>query len=195
MTSTTSEPATRTWNDVAIPAAGVFTLDVAHTRVGFVVRHLVVSKVRGAFKEFAGEITVGENPLESAVTATIQAASIDTGAGDRDRHLRTGDFFEAERYPTLTFRSTHVADVAGDTFTLGGELTIKDVTREVELAVEFGGVVRNAYGQEVIAFTASTEIDRYDFGITWNQALEAGGVSVGKKVKIEIEAEAVRQAA
>jgi polyisoprenoid-binding protein YceI len=194
MTSTINKLATRTWNGVTIPLPGTFTIDVAHSRVGFIVRHLLVSKVRGAFKEFGGEITVGENPLESAVTATIQAASIDTGAPDRDGHLRTGDFFEAEKYPTLTFRSQRVADVAGDTFTLVGDLTIKGVTREVELAVEFGGVVRNAFGHEVIAFTATTEIDRYDFGITWNQALEAGGVSVSKKVKIEIEAEAVRQA-
>jgi polyisoprenoid-binding protein YceI len=194
MSSTINELATRTWNGVTIPLPGTFTIDVAHSRVGFIVRHLVVSKVRGAFKEFEGEITVGENPLESAVTATIQAASIDTGAPDRDGHLRTGDFFEAEKYPTLTFRSKRVADVTGDTFTLVGDLTIKGEIREVELAVEFGGVVRSAFGHEVIAFTATTEIDRYDFGITWNQALEAGGVSVSKKVKIEIEAEAVRQA-
>jgi polyisoprenoid-binding protein YceI len=194
MTSTITDLVTRTWNGVTIPAAGTFTIDVAHSRVGFVARHLVVSKVRGAFKEFSGNITVAENPLESAVTAAIQADSIDTGAPDRDSHLRTGDFFEAERYPTLTFRSNRVAGVAGDTFTLVGDLTIKDVTREVELEVEFGGVVRNPWGQEVIAFSATTEIDRDEFGITWNQALETGGVAVGKKVKIEIEAEAIRQA-
>jgi polyisoprenoid-binding protein YceI len=193
MTSSTADLATRSWNGATIPAPGTFTLDVAHSRVGFVVRHLM-SRVRGAFKDFAGEINVAENPLESRVTATIQAASIDTGSPDRDNHLRTGDFFEAEKYPTLSLRSTRLVDASDDMFTLVGDLTIKGVTREVELVVEFGGVARNPWGAEVTAFTATTEIDREDFGITWNQALETGGVLVGRKVKIEIDAEAVRQA-
>ncbi|HEY3008789.1 MAG TPA: YceI family protein [Micromonosporaceae bacterium] len=193
MTSSTTELATRDWNDATIPTPGTFSLDVAHSRVGFVVRHLM-SKVRGVFKEFAGEIIVAENPLESRVTATMQATSIDTGSPDRDNHLRTGDFFEAEKYPTLSFRSTRVVNASDDTFTVVGDLTIKGVTREVELAVEFGGVARNPWGAEVVAFTATAEIDREDFGISWNQALETGGVLVGRKVKIEIEAEAIRQA-
>jgi polyisoprenoid-binding protein YceI len=184
--------ATRTWNGQTIPAPGTFALDPAHTRVGFVARHLMVSKVRGNFTEVAGEITVAEQPADSSVQVTIGAASITTGVADRDAHLRSGDFLEAEKYPALTFRSTGL--VAGaDGFTLTGELTIKDVTREVALEVEFEGLALSPWDQEVIGFTARTTIDREEFGITWNQAVETGGVMVGKKVTIEIEAEAIRQ--
>lgn len=185
--------ALRDWNGVTVPAAGVFALDPAHTRVGFVARHLMVSRVRGAFTEVSGEVVVGVDPTESSVTAQIAAASIDTGAADRDVHLRSPDFLDVETYPHLTFRSTGLAAVGGTDFTLRGDLTIRDVTRAVELAVEFEGVARSPWGQEVIGFTATTEIDREEFGITWNQALETGGVLVGKRVKIEIEAEAIRQ--
>jgi polyisoprenoid-binding protein YceI len=184
--------ATRTWNGRAIPAPGSFALDPAHTRVGFVARHLMVSKVRGNFAEVAGEITVAEQPADSSVQVTIGAASITTGVADRDAHLRSGDFLEAEKYPALTFRSSGL--VAGEEgFTLTGELTIKDVTREVTLDVEFEGLALSPWNQEVIGFTARTTIDREEFGITWNQALETGGVMVGRKVTIEIEAEAIRQ--
>lgn len=189
---TTTIPATRTWNELTIPVAGTFTLDPAHTRVGFVARHLMVSKVRGSFTDVAGEITVADHPTDSSVRVTIGAGSITTGVADRDTHLRTGDFLEVEKYPTLTFRGTGL--VVGDSgFTLHGELTIKDVTRELDLEVEFEGVALSPWGQEVIGFSARTEIDREEFGITWNQALETGGVMVGRKVIIEIEAEAVRQ--
>jgi polyisoprenoid-binding protein YceI len=184
--------ATRTWNGQTIPAPGTFALDPAHTRVGFVARHLMVSKVRGSFTEVAGEITVAEQPADSSVQVTIGAASITTGVADRDAHLRSGDFLEAEKYPALTFRSSGL--VAGEEgFTLTGELTIKDVTREVTLDVEFEGLALSPWNQEVIGFTARTTIDREEFGITWNQALETGGVMVGRKVTIEIEAEAIRQ--
>jgi len=185
---------TRTFDGVSIPAPGTFTIDPAHTTVGFLARHLMVSKVRGSFTEVAGSITVGEDPLASAVEATIGAASITTGAPDRDGHLRSGDFLDVEKYPNLTFRSLRVARGSGNEFVVVGELTIRGVTREVELQVEFEGVVVNPWGQEVIGITASTEIDREEFGITWNQALETGGVLVGKKVKIEISAQAKRDA-
>ncbi|HEU4424620.1 MAG TPA: YceI family protein [Pilimelia sp.] len=187
-------PSTRTWNGVTIAAPGTFVLDPAHTRVGFVARHLMVSKVRGAFTKVSGEIVVGEDPTHSAVVAVIDAASIDTGVADRDAHLRSADFLEVEAHPTLTFRSTGVIAGTGGEFRLAGELTVRGVTRPVELAVEFEGVARSPWGQEVIGFTAATEIDREDFGLTWNQALETGGVLVGRKVKIEISAEAIRQA-
>ncbi len=192
MTSST-DSATRSWEGLTIPTAGTYSLDAAHKRVGFIARHMMVSKVRGDFAEATATITVGDNPLESSVTATIQAASITTGQADRDNHLRSGDFLEAEKYPTLEFRSTRVKSHSGNEFVLAGELTIKDVTREVDLAVEFEGAGRSPYGQEIFGFTATTEIDREDFGLTWNVALEAGGVMVGKKVKIEIEGEAIRQ--
>lgn len=187
-------PSTRTWNGVTIPAAGTFVLDPAHTRVGFIARHLMVSKVRGAFTKVSGEIVVGEDPTQSAVAAVLDAASIDTGVADRDAHLRSADFLEVEAHPTLTFRSTGVIAGTDGEFRLAGELTVRGVTRPVELAVEFEGVARSPWGQEVIGFTAATEIDREDFGLTWNQALETGGVLVGRKVKIEISAEAIRQA-
>ncbi|MFD2766230.1 YceI family protein [Micromonospora eburnea] len=193
MTSST-EAVTREWDGLTIPAAGTYQLDAAHKRVGFVARHMMVSKVRGEFADATATITIGEDPMQSSVTATIQAASINTSQADRDAHLRSGDFLDAEKFPTLEFRSTGVKSRDGNEFVLAGELTIKDVTRPVELEVEFEGVGRSPYGQDIFGFSASTEIDREEFGLTWNVALETGGVVVGKKVKIEIEGEAIRQA-
>jgi polyisoprenoid-binding protein YceI len=188
-----SAPATtRPYSGLTIPTAGTFVLDPNHTTVGFVARHLMVSKVRGSFTQVSGEVTVAENPLDSSVTVHIPAASISTGVADRDNHLRSPDFLDVEKYPELTFRSTGVADWSDEKFRLAGELTIREVTRPVVLDVEFDGIAVSPWGQEVIAFTASTEIDREEFGVTWNQVLEAGGVAVGKKVKIEISAEATR---
>jgi polyisoprenoid-binding protein YceI len=184
---------TRAYEGLQIPAAGTYDLDAAHKRVGFVARHLMVSKVRGQFADASAVITIGEDPLDSAVEATINTASIETGQVDRDNHLRSGDFFESEKYPTMEFRSTGIKSHAGAEFVLDGELTIKDVTKPVELTVEFDGAAVNGYGKALFAFTATTEIDREDWGLTWNMALESGGVMVGKKVKIEIEGEAIRQ--
>jgi polyisoprenoid-binding protein YceI len=184
---------TREYVGVTIPAPGTFAIDSAHTLVGFIARHLVVSKVRGSFTAVAGEITVAEDPTASSVEVTIGTASIDTGSADRDGHLRSPDFLDVEQFPNLTFRSLRVVDFSGSAFRLVGELTVRDVTREVELQVEFDGVAQNPWGKEVVAFTATTEIDREDFGITWNVALETGGVLVGRKVKIEISAQAIRQ--
>ena len=184
---------TRSFGGLTIPTAGTFVIDPAHTEVGFVARHLMVSKVRGSFTQVTGEVTIAEDPLASSVSASILAASIDTGVADRDNHLRSGDFLDVEKYPELTFRSTRLVQPKDNEFHLVGELTIRDVTREVTLDVEFDGVAVSPWGQEVVAFTATTEIDREDWGITWNQALEAGGVLVSKKVKIEISAEATRQ--
>jgi polyisoprenoid-binding protein YceI len=183
---------TRTFEGVTVPAPGTFELDPLHTRVGFVARHLMVSKVRGAFGRATGTITIADEPLASSVEVSIDAASIDTGVTDRDNHLRSPDFLDIERFPNLTFRGRLVEHASDNEFVVVGDLTIRDVTREVRLAVELEGVARSPWGKEVVGFTASTEIDREDFGITWNQALETGGVLVGKKVKIEITAEAVR---
>lgn len=185
---------TREYQGLEIPAAGTYVLDAAHKRVGFVVKHLMVSKVRGNFAEADATITIAEDPLQSSVVATITTASVQTGNVDRDNHLRTGDFFEAEKYPTIEYRSTGMKSFDGNEFVLEGELTIKDVTRPVELLVEFEGVGRSPYGFDVFGFSASTEIDREDWGLTYNMALESGGVMIGKKVKIEIEGEAIRQA-
>lgn len=183
--------AVRDWNGITIPEAGAYTLDTAHTRVGFSVKHMMVSKVRGQFGEFEGGITVADEPLDSSVRATIKIDSVHTGQDARDNHLRSADFFEAERFPTMTFRSTGVR-TRGEGFLVDGELTIRDVTRPVELTLDIEGAALSPYGQQVFGFTATTEINREDFGLTYNQALETGGVMVGKQVKIEIEGEAVR---
>ena len=184
----------RVANGVALPAPGTYVLDPTHTRIGFVARHLMVTKVRGSFAEFTGSITVGEDAKSSTAEATMKALSIETGVADRDTHLRSGDFLEAEKYPEITFRNARVLSQQGAAFRVAGDLTIKGVTREVELDVELDGVAKDPWGNEKLAVTASTEIDREDFGMTWNVALETGGVLVSKKIKIEIEAQAARQA-
>ncbi|MBM2616833.1 YceI family protein [Actinoplanes sp. LDG1-06] len=185
---------TRAFEGLQIPAAGTYDLDAAHKRVGFVARHLMVSKVRGQFADASAVITIGEDPLQSSVTASINTASIETGQTDRDNHLRSGDFFESEKYPTMDFRSTGIKSHAGAEFVLDGELTIKGVTKPVELTVEFEGAGQSPYGFAVFGFSATAEIDREDWGLTWNMALESGGVMVSKKIKIEIEGEAIRRA-
>jgi polyisoprenoid-binding protein YceI len=185
--------ATREFQGLQIPAAGTYVLDAAHKRVGFVVRHLMVSKVRGDFGDATATITVGEDPLQSSVTATIKTASVFTGQTDRDNHLRSADFFDAETYPTMEYRSTGIKSFDGNEFVLTGELTIKGVTKPVDLLVEFEGAGRSPYGHDVFGFSATAEIDREEWGLTWNVALESGGVMVAKKVKLEIEGEAIRQ--
>ncbi len=187
-----SDVGTRVWEGVTIPTPGTFSLDTAHTRVGFWVRHLMVSKVRGRFAEFSGGITVAEDPLQSTAELTIKTSSIDTGQPQRDDDLRTGNFLDIEKYPEITFRGTRVASHDGPVLTVVGDLTIKDVTRPVELEVELEGVIANPWGKQVLGYSISGEIDREDFGITYNMALEAGGVMIGKIIKLEIEGEAVR---
>ena len=184
----------RVVDGVQLPAAGTYVLDPTHTRIGFVARHLMVTKVRGSFLQFEGSITVGEDVASSTAEATIQTGSIDTGTPDRDTHLRSGDFLEAEKYPTITFRNAKVVSQDGAEFKVTGDLTIKETTRPVTLDVELDGVAKDPWGNEKLAVTARTEIDREDFGMTWNVALETGGVLVSKKVVIEIEAQAARQA-
>jgi len=191
---TDSVSGTREFAGLQIPAAGTYLLDAAHKRVGFVVRHLMVSKVRGNFGEATATITVAEDPLQSSVTASINTQSVFTGQPDRDNHLRTGDFFEAEKYPTIEFKSTRIKSQDGNEFLLDGDLTIKGITKPVELLVEFEGAGRSPYGFDIFGFSATAEIDREDWGLTYNMALESGGVMIGKKVKIEIEGEAIRQA-
>ncbi|MEU7744291.1 YceI family protein [Nonomuraea sp. NPDC049158] len=181
---------TRTWEGLTVPAAGTYNLDAAHTTIGFVVKHMMVSKVRGSFGDFTGSVTIADNPLESSAELTIKTESLTTGVADRDGHLRGDDFLSVEKFPTLTFTSTRVVSHSGDEFTVVGDLTIRDVTKEIELTVEYGGAGTNPWGQAVWGFSISSEFDREDFGLTWNQALETGGVLVGKKIKVEIEGEA-----
>lgn len=184
--TTTTTTATRTWEGTTIPAAGTYTIDPAHSTVEFVARHLMVSKVRGGFARFDGAITIAEQPAESALEVTIDPASITTGAEDRDAHLRSGDFLDAERFPAMTYRSTAVERTSGGWRVLG-DLTIRGVTLPVPMDVEFLGAVADPWGNTKSAFSARAEIDREAFGLTWNVALESGGVLVGKKVAIEIE--------
>ncbi|WP_214415598.1 YceI family protein [Sphaerisporangium fuscum] len=185
---------TRTWEGLTIPTTGTFDLDVAHTRIGFVAKHMMVSKVRGYFGDFSGSVTIAENPLESSAEVTIKTASIETGNLDRDNHLKGDDFLSAEKFPEITFRSTKVVSHSGDELVVLGDLTIRDVTKEVTLKVEYGGAGTNPWGAELFGYSIETEIDREEFGLTWNVALETGGVLVGKKIKIEIEGEATRRA-
>lgn len=169
-----------------LPKAGTWTIDASHSTVGFVAKHLVVSKVRGSFKSFSGTVTVAEPVEQSLVDVSIEAASISTGDEQRDGHVVSDDFLSVETFPAITFRSTSITGEGGD-WKVTGELTIRDVTRPVTLDVDYLGVYTDPWGNEKAAFSASTEIDREAFGITWNQALETGGVLVGKTVKIELD--------
>ncbi len=186
-------PMTRTWDGVALPRPGTYVIDASHTTVGFVARHLMVTKVRGRFAELTGSITVAEDALATTAEATMQAASITTGSQDRDAHLRSGDFLLIDEHPTVDFRTVRITGHSGSTFTVLGELSIRGVTREIELQVEIDGVTPDPWGGERLAVSAYGEIDREDYGLTWNVAVEGGGVLVSKKVRLEIEAQAVRQ--
>jgi polyisoprenoid-binding protein YceI len=170
-----------------VPAAGVWKIDSAHSNVGFVARHLMVTKVRGMFADVEGEATIGETPEESTVEVRISADSIDSGSPDRDTHLRSADFLDVEKYPFLTFRSTKVEATGDTTLKLHGDLTIRDVTRPVVLDVQYEGLTPDPWGGIRAGFSAATEIDREDWGLSWNVALETGGVLVGKQVKIELD--------
>jgi polyisoprenoid-binding protein YceI len=180
----------RRYQGIALPPVGTYRFDKAHTELGFVARHMI-SKVRGRFTEFDGKIVIGDSFEDSYVEVEIDAASIWTNTGMRDDHLRSGDFLEAETYPKLTFRSTAVRPTGGTTFQLVGDLTIKDTTNEVVLDAEFLGFGPGSQGGTVVAFTAKTEIDREDWDMTWNMAVETGGLLVGKTVQIEIDVEAL----
>lgn len=186
-----TQTATRTIDGVEAPEAGTWAIDPAHSSVEAIARHLMVAKVRGRFGSYEGEIVVGDTPEDSSVEVTIDAASIDTGETKRDEHLRSPDFLDVENHPTLTFRSTDVHRTGERTLEVAGDLTIRGATRPVTLDVEYLGVTRDPWGNTRAAFSATTEIDREEFGITWNQALETGGVMVGRKLKVELEVSAV----
>ena len=192
-TTSTSNPAVRIVGNEEVPAAGAYALDASHSQVGFAVRHLMVSKTRGRFSEFAGTVDIAENPLESSVAVTIQTASVDTRDEQRDGHLRSGDFFDVEAWPTMTYQSRSVRQVGQGRYVVEGDLTIKGVTQAVPLELSFEGGATDPWGGVRVGFSAKAELDREAFGLSWNQALETGGVLVGKKVSIEIEAEAVKQ--
>ncbi|UCD63669.1 MAG: polyisoprenoid-binding protein [Candidatus Zixiibacteriota bacterium] len=170
--------------------AARWELDKAHSSVGFTVRHLVIAKVNGSFGDFTADIEFDKDNLEQgSVKMTVQVASVDTDDEKRDEHLRSPDFFDAATYPTMVFTSKKVHDVSGDEFKITGDLTIRDVTKEVTFDVEFNGVIDDPWGNTKAAFTATTAINRQDFNVKWNKTLDAGGVLVGDEVKITIELE------
>jgi polyisoprenoid-binding protein YceI len=166
--------------------AGTWNIDASHSEVGFAARHLMVSKVRGQFKDFAAVVTVAQPFEQSTVEATVQLASIDTNSADRDTHLRGVDFFDVENNPAMTFKSTKVSNDS-----IEGDLTIKGITKPVSFDLDFGGVSADPWGGTRAGFEATTEINRKDFGLSWN-AIEGGGVLVGEKVKIALDVELVR---
>jgi polyisoprenoid-binding protein YceI len=170
--------------------AGTWSLDPAHTEIGFVVRHMMVSKVRGRFEKHNATIVTASNPTESYVEVEVDLSSITTGNDQRDAHLRSSDFFDVETSPAMTFRSTAIRP-NGEDFLVDGDLTIRGVTRPITLKVEVGGFGPDAYGGIRSGFSATAEINRRDFGVNWNAAIEGGGVVVSDKVTITIEAEAV----
>jgi len=170
---------------------GTWNADLSHSSVNFSVRHLVVSKVRGQFQKFDATLQIAENPLDSKVQASVDLASIDTGDDGRDNHVRGGDFFDIEQFPTMTFASTGIRPNGSDYY-LDGDLTIKGVTKPVTLDLEFNGVATDPWGGTRAGFSAETEVNRADFGINYNAALEAGGVLIGEKLKVTIEVEAVK---
>jgi polyisoprenoid-binding protein YceI len=184
----------RTLDGIEIPAAGNYLLDPMHTRIGFAARHMAVSKVRGGFNSFEGSLEIGDDPLDSKVSVTIDVASVDTREEARDQHLRTNDFFDVPNHPTWTFVSTGVRPAGPGEWDVDGELTIRGVTRQVTLHTVLEGVVQDPYGNHRVGFSARTSVDREDFGVSFNAVLDKGGLVVGRKVDIEIEAEAVLQA-
>ncbi|MDQ1724356.1 MAG: hypothetical protein QOG52_1384 [Frankiaceae bacterium] len=179
----------------AITAAlsGDYTFDTAHSRVGFAARHAMIAKVRGAFTEFDGTLHIDvENPAASKATVTIQAKSIDTRNQMRDDHLKSNDFFDMDNHPEITFVSTAVNQTSGTEFTLTGDLTIKGVTKPVSIPFEYTGSVIDPWGNERAGFEGSVTINRLDWGVNWNTALEAGGVLVSEKVTLEFEIAAIK---
>jgi len=173
---------------------GAWTVDPAHSRLGFSVRHMMVSKLRGQFSEYDADVTIAEDPSQSRVDATVQIASIDTHDANRDGHLRSGEFFDVETHPTMTFTTTGLSG-SGSDYQLAGDLTIRSVTKPVVFDLEYQGVGKNPWGATVAGLTATTKISCEEFGLTWNQALETGGVLIGDKIDIELDLELTKATA
>jgi polyisoprenoid-binding protein YceI len=184
MTTDTTTPATLT---------GTHAIDPSHSRIGFVARHAMVTKVRGSFNEFEGAgYFDAENPADSRLSLTIQAASIDTRNADRDGHLKSNDFFDMENHPVITFTTTAVEQVDAENYRVTGDLTIKGVTKPVTADFEYTGAAVDPFGNARIGFEGKTTVNRKDWGVSWNAALEAGGVLVSEKVTLEFEVSAIR---
>ncbi|MFQ5523273.1 MAG: YceI family protein [Acidimicrobiia bacterium] len=191
MTTQAQLQATRIVDGREVPAVGKWELDPTHTTITFETRHMMIAKVRGAFKSVGGTIEVVEDPFQSTVEVTVDTASVETGVEDRDNHLKSADFFDVGQYPQMIFRSTKVEPV-GDAYRMTGDLTIKEITRPVTLDVEFTGGLVDPYGNPRVAFSASFQANREDWGLTWNMPLESGGFLVGKDIKVYIDTEAIK---
>jgi polyisoprenoid-binding protein YceI len=182
---------TRSLDGIEIPAPGDWVIDAVHSNVMFVARYAMLTKVRGRFRNFEGTMHVAERPEDSWVEVTIDASSITTDDDKRDEHLRSGDFLDLERQPTLTFRSTKLELKGGANLRVTGDITVRGVTKEIAFDAEYAGSAIGVDGKVRIAFAAGFELDREDFGVSWNMAIETGGFLVGKTVQIELEIQAV----
>ncbi len=190
MTTTTDSVTTPSGRTLEGLTAGVWAVDASHSEVGFTARHLMVSKVKGRFTNYDATLTIAPNVLDSSVEATVQMDSVETKDEQRDGHLKSADFFHAEEHPVMTFRSTGIRENGSD-FYLDGDLTIKSVTHPVTFDLEFNGVSGDPWGGVRAGFSAEAEINRKDWGLEWNVALETGGVLVSEKIKLILEVEAV----
>ncbi|MEL4356378.1 MULTISPECIES: YceI family protein [unclassified Luteococcus] len=174
---------------------GSYALDTSNSSLAFVARHSMITKVRGIFTAFTGSAQVhGQDPASSSVTVEVDVTSVDTGSKERDEHLVSGDFFDAAQFPTITFVSTGVEAVDSDSVEITGDLTIKGITRPVTIGFEFTGTATDPSGNERIGFEGRTEVNRRDFNLTWNAALDTGGVLVSEKITLEFEISAIKQA-
>ena len=191
MTDTATTTLTRTVEGREVPNTGTYDFDLAHSSIELVVRHLVVSKVRARFSDWSGSLTIADNPEDSKVEVTIQTGSFSSGDETRDGHVKSADFFDVEQFPTATYRSTKVTPATNGDWAVDGELTIRGITKPVALAVTFAGAATDPFGNAKVFFEASTDIDRDQFGVSFNAPLEAGGVLLSKNIKIELEVQAV----
>jgi polyisoprenoid-binding protein YceI len=189
-----TEESVRTVDGVALPTPGTWVIDTAHSTVSFVVRHLMLSKVRGRFNKFEGTIEVAEAPADSKVEATIDAASLDTGDPARDGHVKSADFLDVETYPTFTFTGSGPVQKAGAKFSITGDLTVRGITKPITLEAEFHGVVTHHLMGTRMGISATGEIHREDFGVVYNETLETGGFVLGKTLTLDLEIEAAPQA-
>ncbi|MDH2392701.1 YceI family protein [Streptomyces sp. HNM0663] len=195
--ATTTAAAAPAAVDPALAAlTGEYTIDAVHSSIGFTVRHAMVTNVRGSFGEYEGTLHLdGSDPSRSTAAIDVKIASIDTGIADRDGHLRSPDFFDAENHPLMTFRSTSAEQLGGDAYRITGDLSIKGVTRPLAIDLTFNGSAKDPYGNERVGFEGGAEILRSDWGLTWNAALETGGVMVSDKVKLTFDISAIKSAA
>ncbi|MER8060338.1 polyisoprenoid-binding protein [Streptomyces sp. SID8366] len=191
---TTTTPAQGAGPDLAA-LTGDYTIDPAHTTIEFVARHAMVTNVRGSFQDFTGSLHLdGQDPAKSTATLDIAMASIDTGNADRDGHLKSADFFKIDEFPTMTFRSTRAESLGGEDYRITGDLSLLGVTRPITIDLEFNGVAKDPFGNERAGFEGKAELLRSEWGLTWNAALETGGVLVSDKIKLNFDVSAIKNA-